>query len=263
MLFSGKGSRKNISTGKIGLALGGGAALGGFHIGVLKAIDELNIPIHVISGTSIGAFIATLFAFGKGWQEIRDLALDLNWFNISKVTLSQFGLLSNEKLGEIIKNSFGNVTFEQSEIQLAVVATDLAAGKKVVLSEGEVIPAVLASACLPGVFKPVELDKMMLVDGGLLENVPVSPLKEMGAKTIIAVDLMASAMRHTPKNIIEVLTKSYSLVFVSSTKIKLDDADIMISPDLSDFNLIDTKQTRKLLDVGYRSARSALTEEDR
>ena len=174
---------------KIGLALGGGAVLGAAHIGVLKAIEEFNIPISYIAGTSIGAIISAFYAFGKNWEEMAILLKGLNWLDISRISLSQFGLLSNKKLGKLITDNLGDVTFDEACIPLAMIATDITSGEKVVLKSGNVAAAVMASSCIPGIFIPVEIDNRLLVDGELVENVPVTPLKEMGANFIISVDL--------------------------------------------------------------------------
>ncbi len=173
----------------IGLAFGGGAVLGAAHIGVLKAIEEFNIPISYIAGTSIGAIISAFYAFGKNWEEMAILLKGLNWLDISRISLSQFGLLSNKKLGKLITDNLGDVTFDEACIPLAMIATDITSGEKVVLKSGNVAAAVMASSCIPGIFIPVEIDNRLLVDGELVENVPVTPLKEMGANFIISVDL--------------------------------------------------------------------------
>lgn len=101
---------------KTGLALGGGAILGVAHVGVLRALTELNIPVSMVSGTSIGAFIAALFAFGKSWQEIREIAFDLDWLDISGLALSQYGLLSNKKFGDIVTELLGHKNIEDASI---------------------------------------------------------------------------------------------------------------------------------------------------
>ncbi|MDZ7797262.1 MAG: patatin-like phospholipase family protein [Candidatus Marinimicrobia bacterium] len=121
---------------KIGLALGGGAVLGAAHIGVLKAIEELDIPIHCIAGTSIGAFVAAFYANGKGWEEIRDIAMDLKWLDLSGLSLSKLGLLSNEKMGKFVEKHLGRSTIEDANIPLAMIATNIASGEKIVLQKG-------------------------------------------------------------------------------------------------------------------------------
>lgn len=166
---------------KIGLALGGGAVLGAAHIGVLKALEDYGYEITSITGTSIGAFVASLYAFGLPVAEIEKLALKLRWIDISELSLSQFGLLSNENLGDIVIENITGENIEESKIPLAVIATNITSGEKVVLKEGNIKSAVMASTCLPGVFIPVNINNDLLIDGGVTENVPVSPLLEMGA----------------------------------------------------------------------------------
>ncbi|MBU0517400.1 patatin-like phospholipase family protein, partial [bacterium] len=106
----------------IGLALGGGAVLGAAHVGVLRAIDEFKIPIHYISGTSIGAFMAALYAFGMKWREIEEIAVDLNWLDVSGIALSQYGVISNRRLGKVLDRHIGDKTFADLSLPLAVVA---------------------------------------------------------------------------------------------------------------------------------------------
>lgn len=241
---------------KIGLALGGGGVLGAAHIGVLKAVEEMELPIHAIAGTSIGAFIAAFYAFGKNWQEIESIATDLNWLDASEISLSQFGILSNEKLGDIIIEHFGEVSFDQAEVPLAMVATDIYSGDKVVLKEGDVARAVMASTCVPGIFNPVEMNDMLLVDGGIVENVPISPLQEMGAEYFIAVALGSGSTRDRPENIIDVVLRAFYFTLESATKMRIKDANLLIKPDLGSASLINTDQTQDLIEKGYDEAKS-------
>ena len=159
----------------IGLALGGGVFLGAAHIGVLRAIDEFNIKISHIAGTSIGALIAALYAFRKSWEDIKSIALELGWFDISGLSLSKYGLLSNKNVGKIITDTLGDVKFEDSNIPLAAIATDISTGNKVVLTKGRVADGVMASTCIPGVFLPVEINGELLVDGVLSKTFRLLP----------------------------------------------------------------------------------------
>lgn len=243
---------------KIGLALGGGAVLGAAHIGVLKALEERNIPIHSIAGTSIGAFIAALYAFGKTWKDIEEVALDLRWMDISAMSLSQYGLLTNEKLGETLNDMLGPVEFKSARIPLAMIATDISNGEKVILRKGDVAKAVMASTCIPGVFIPIEIENKLLVDGGILENVPLSPLQEMGAESIIGVDLNAQHTYKKPDNIIDVLVNTFDMTLMNATKMQTEEADVLITPDLSAFNLLDTDQVADLIQQGYNEAKAVL-----
>lgn len=239
---------------KIGLALGGGAALGAVHIGVLKAIDELDINIEYISGTSIGSLIAALYAFGKSPEQIKDVALKLNWLDVSKLKISKYGILNNSKIKSFIRDQIGNVSFDNSKIPLSVVATDLISRKKVVLSKGLVGDAVLASTCIPGIFSPVKQNDMLLVDGGVVENVPVPTLEELGAKFKISVDLTSHRKATKPKNVVDVIISSINLAMMSSTIRNTSKADIQISPNLGKFSPIDSKKTKELIDIGYSTS---------
>ncbi|MBN2232234.1 MAG: patatin-like phospholipase family protein [Deltaproteobacteria bacterium] len=243
---------------EIGLALGGGAVLGAAHIGVLRAVEELDIHVDGIAGTSVGAFIGTLFAFGKGWREIRDIVTGLDWMDISAVSLSQYGLLSNGKLGKTIVSLLGHADISAARIPLAIIATDISSGRKVVLTEGDTAAAVMASTCIPGVYIPVEIGDRMLIDGGISENVPVSPLREMGVRTVIGVNLHAFHSFEPPKHIIDILTNTVVLTMMNITRLQTDQADIRITPDLSGFNIIDTDQIPALIECGYRAARTIL-----
>lgn len=240
---------------KIGLALGGGAVLGTAHIGVLKALDEFNIKISFISGTSIGSLIAAFTAFGFNWKSIKEIALSLDWMDISTISLSQYGLLSNKNIGELISDKIKNPNFESSSIPLAVITTDISNGKKVILTKGKVDKAVMASTSIPGLFAPVEINNDLLVDGGIVENVPISPLKKFGADYIIAVDLNAGRNQKRPENIIEVLLNTFDFTIMTATKLQTEEADMLIKPDLSKYNMVETNQIDNLFDEGYNEAK--------
>src|SRR6056297_3269101 len=148
-LNSRKNKMKLFRKNKIGLALGGGAVLGAAHVGVLKHLHEKQIKIDAIAGTSIGAFVASLYAFGKSPGEIEDIARELNWMDVSKLSLSQHGLLSNKKLGKTLHEVLGDVNIEDADIKLAMIATNISTGEKVVLEKGNLAKAVTASTCIP------------------------------------------------------------------------------------------------------------------
>jgi NTE family protein len=243
---------------KIGLALGGGAVLGAAHVGVLRVLEEFNISVSYLAGTSIGAFVSALYAFNKNWKEIEKIAMHLNWLDVSRLSLSQYGLLSNKKLGELVTEIIGDVDFDQANIPVAMIATDISNGKKIVLKEGNVATSVMASTCIPGVFVPVEIKDKLLVDGAIVENVPITPVREMGADFIIGVDLIANHSHKKPKNIVEVLINSFDFIIMTASKLQSEEADILIKPDLSSFNIVETDQTADLIEKGYLEAKSIL-----
>ncbi len=251
-LFHGKAADK-----KTGLALGCGAVLGAAHVGVLRAIEEHGIKIDAVAGTSIGALVAALYAFGRNWKDIGEVARHLNWFDISGLSPSQYGLLNNQKMGKKIRDLLGEVSFNETRIPLAIVTADISKGEKVVLREGDVGKAVIASSCIPGVFKPVQYDGRMLVDGGIMENVPIEPLRDMGMGYVIGVDLNTRHSYKKPRHIIDVIMNATLIMMNTATKIQTSKADLMITPDLSPFNLVDTGQVDDLIVEGYLEAKKS------
>lgn len=239
---------------RTGLAFGGGVVLGAAHIGVLRAMDEQGFTADCVSGTSIGSFIAAMYAFGKSWRDIRDVALEVDWGDLSGLTISGYGLLSNRKFGEIVRQQLGSSRIEEAPIPLAIVATDVCTGSKVVLREGDVAKAVMASSSIPGIFCPVEYGAMMLVDGVLTENVPISPLREMGADTIVCIDLLGRHTFRRPEHLASLLINAFYSAMRSLSQIQIRDADLVISPDLSRYNLVDMSAVPDILESGYREA---------
>lgn len=243
---------------RVGLALGGGAVLGAAHIGVLRAMDELGIEAGWISGTSIGSFIAALHAFGKGWHELESVALELDWSDLSGITFSGYGLLSNRKFGAIVNRLLGSSRIEEAPVPLAIVATDVSSGRKVVMRSGDVGLAVMASSSVPGIFQPVAYRDMLLADGVLTENVPVSPLRTMSASPIVCVDLLGRHQFRKPENLATLLLNSFYSALRAMSQIQIQGADLVIRPDLSSFSLVDMTAVPDIIDAGYREARSAI-----
>ncbi|MDB4297735.1 patatin-like phospholipase family protein [Flavobacteriaceae bacterium] len=237
---------------KIGLALGGGAVLGAAHVGVLKAIEELGLEIECIAGTSIGSLVASLYAFDNNLERVKDIAVEISWKDISALSISKFGLLSNNKIAEFMEENIGDANIENARIPLAILATNITNGQKVILRSGNVGKAVRASTCIPGIFNPVTIKGTILVDGGISENIPISAVEEMGATLIIGVDLNANHGNHKPKNMVDVLQNSFHFALQSAVKSQSKRADIIIAPDLSEFDMIHTSQTKKLIKKGYK-----------
>jgi NTE family protein len=178
---------------KIGFALGGGGARGLSHIGVLKVLDEYGIVPDIVSGTSIGAIIGALYSGGHKPAEIEQLVLGLNWkklVSLVDVTLPVSGLFQGKRLVALLKSIIGDLTFQQLQYAFSCVATDIINGEQVVLKEGSLIEAVRASISLPGIFTPVSISGRFLVDGGLINTVPVSICRDMGADYVVGVNVI-------------------------------------------------------------------------
>ncbi len=176
---------------KIGLALGSGSSRGLAHIGVIKVLEENNIPIDFIAGSSIGAMIGGFYAAGLDIKRIEEIALETNWrkmFSLIDPHLKQ-GLVGGKKVKTFIENHINGKKFEDCEIPFAAVATDLKTGEVVVLNKDEIAQSIRASISLPLIFKPVEINGRILADGGLSAPVPVENVRNMGADLVIAVNL--------------------------------------------------------------------------
>lgn len=184
--------RDAVSKGlKIGLALGGGAARGCAHIGVLRALEEKSIPVGCIAGTSIGAMVGAVYASG-GMNHLEELLLKMDLLQLLSyfdVVFPHSGLVDGRKVTELLRGILGDRSFDDLSVPFAAVATDLRDGSEVVLSSGDVIDAVRASIAVPGVFTPFVTDDALLVDGGLVDPVPVNVVRSLGAEFVIAVDL--------------------------------------------------------------------------
>ncbi len=243
---------------RLGLALSGGATRGFAHIGVLQAFEENGIKPDFLSGTSIGAFAAALYAFGIPLPEIRSVAQGMTPVSVSKLKLSRYALFSNEELARLIQSKIGKARIEDAAIPLAVIAVDIGSGRKIVLCRGEVAPAVMASNAVPGIYRPVVIDGRMLVDGGIMEDVPISPLRPMGADTIVAVNLSADRRYRPPEDIIDVLLNAFDLAIDEDTKEQVKAADILIEPQLADFRRMDVRQIDALIAEGHRAAAASI-----
>lgn len=245
---------------KIGLALSGGSALGICHIGAIKALRENNIPIDCVSGTSAGAVVAAALAFDVPLEKMIEISHSLSWSNISRFGYSKLGLNSNEPVAGIIQEMIGDVDIENSPMPLAIVATDIDTGEKVIFRKGKIADAVRASTCIPAFFVPVQIGKRKLVDGGLVENLPTSPLKEMGADIIIGINLGQWRSYKETENILDVITNSYGILMRPQNHTHDDENGIFIEPHLEKFTPSDFEKVGELMEIGYQAANCVISE---
>ena len=187
---------------KIGLALGSGAARGFAHIGVLKVLDEEKIPIDFIAGTSIGAFIGAIYASGVSAKDMEDLVLNLDRRKTTSFftpTIPYSGLVEGRRITEFLKSIIGNPNIEDLNIPFAAIATDVMSGREVIMTKGSAVEAVRASISIPGIFTPSKYNGNFLVDGGLVNPVPVNCVRDMGADFVIAVNILPSPEKEIHK----------------------------------------------------------------
>lgn len=219
--------KKRLFAGTVGLALGSGSARGWAHIGVIRALTEAGIHVDYIAGTSIGALVGAVYASG-GIETLENVVLQLDWKQIAyffDVVLPKSGLLDGKRVSAFIRRHVKEINIEELPIPFWAVATDLGTGNEVILKEGDIIEAVRASISVPGIFTPVKKNGTILVDGGLVNPVPVSVAREMGADFVIAVDLNHNIVGRkeskisTPDSNFELLEKKNGLLSVQRHKI--------------------------------------------
>ncbi|MEI6650554.1 MAG: patatin-like phospholipase family protein [Candidatus Moraniibacteriota bacterium] len=243
---------------KIGLALSGGSAVGIAHVGAVRALREAGIDIACISGTSAGSVVAACVAFDVPEERMLEISRKLSWSNVSDFGYSKLGLNSNRPVGDLVKKLVGDVRIEDAHIPLAIVAADIDTGEKVVFRKGNLAEAVMASTCIPGYFVPVETDGRLLVDGGIVENLPMSPLRTMRADIRVGIDLGYWRTLQKTKTILDVITNSYSILVDNQSDPSTCKGGIIIRPHLEDFTVSDFKRMDELIDVGYKTTKSAI-----
>lgn len=272
----------------IGVALSGGAALGLAHIGVIRYFEEHHIPIDKIGGTSMGGLIGGLYAAGMDSNEIRAVVKSADWnalLNPSPPFADQpivdkqnwhrtfgdltlrfgkrfslpSGLNPGESLSLLLSRStigYANISdFDQLPTPFRCVATDLVSGNSVVLAKGSLPVAMRATMALPGVFTPVKVDNMILVDGGVLQNIPVDAVREMGASIVIAIALEAPDPKPEQfKTLSDVMKQTIALAVANNAERSLQKADLVISVDTKRFSGTDYSRWREIIEAGYRAA---------
>ncbi len=246
---------------KVGLALSGGAARGIAHIGVLKYLKEKEIRPSCIAGTSAGSIVGGLFCSGKTVGEIEEVAVNISWKDLVKTLIPRKGLIDSKKLHKILKEHLGKISFDELEVPLVVNAVDLLSGEEIVIEEGVVADAVLASCAIPGIFTPVKRDKYLLVDGGMLDNLPAALLKDKDLDHIVSVNVGAqNPLQDKPGTIFEILVQSFHIIRRQRDKAGYENTDTLIEPDLGDIAFHDISQVEELIKRGYEAAKDALAD---
>ncbi len=251
---------KTSNTG-IGLALGGGAARGIAHIGVIKVLQEEQIPVRAVAGTSIGSIMGALYCSGMGWEQMWEVASEITWGELVQPTISGMGLVKTDKLERYIEKLLQEVTFQELTIPLQVVAFDIVRARQHILNTGSVARAVRASASIPGVFEPILEETRMLVDGGVSDNLPVRVLTEDAAMPTVAVDLNPwSESESTPQNLVGITFRAFMVLMWNTSQEGRSAADCVIQPDIGHIAYHELDKREELLEAGEKAARNALDE---
>lgn len=221
---------------RIGLALGGGAARGFAHIGVIKALESQGIVVDVVAGTSAGSLVGALYAAGNDGFALNKLALDMDEATISDWSVPFFstatGVLKGEGLQNYVNKALHNVPIESLKKPFGAVATDLGSGLPILFRRGNAGLAVRASSAVPGVFQPVKIGSHSYVDGGLVSPVPVRFAREMGADFVIAVNISSRPDPQASASSVGMLLQTFSIMGQSINRQELKEADIVIQPSL-------------------------------
>lgn len=246
----------------IAIALSGGAARCIAHLGVIEVLIREGIPVEAVSGTSGGALVGALFASGRfSPEDLVRLAEEVSWRRFARPVLSVRGLLSSLKVRRFVEDLIGEMTFSQTILPFAAVASDLMTGARVVLREGSVGSAVQASCSLPVIFKPTEYGNRWLVDGGIVSQIPVRAAREeLGGRFVIAVDVNFGGMDGvpTPRNSIQIAIHMASLVARRNAEEEGRTADFMIPVNIKGIGLTDLHLRKELLNRGRLAAEGAL-----
>ena len=246
-------------TPAIGLALGGGFARGLAHIGLLKVLEEENIPVKFVAGTSVGAVIGAIYCSGVSAKEMEARARSVRFKDFARWTVSRMGFASNDRMTVMLNRFLKVETFEELQIPLAVTATDFLSGEPVIFRSGSLIDPIRASCAYPGMFLPVSIDGRLMVDGMLAYSVPTTPVREMGAERVIAVYLRAHwANGSMPRHIFEVVGQCFSIAQGKMCSLWQKDADVVVEPDVAGFSYDCFERCDELVRLGEQAARAVL-----
>lgn len=237
----------------IGLALSSGAARGLAHIGVLKALKEHNIEVDYMAGSSAGALIGSVYCCGVDPVMLEKIAENIDRSLWTDFTVPRRGFIKGKNVEDLIKLLTGNRNIEDLDKKLAIVATDLRTSSKYVFTEGPIYKAVRASISIPGIFVPVKIKDAVLVDGGVIDRVPASIVKDMGADIVIAVDVGFSGQQGRINHIFDVILQSIDVMSKLITSQNIVHADIIIEPPLSHIKPSRFEQVQECVRIGYNS----------
>lgn len=243
---------------RIGLALGGGAAKGFAHIGVIKMLEANGIKAEFVAGTSAGSVVGAMYAAGMDAYRMQQHALVLDEASIRDISLFSGGLIKGLKLQDYVNGMVGNKPIEALRLPFAVVATQLETGQRTVFTRGNTGQAVRASSSVPGVFEPVKIGKFNYVDGGIVSPVPVDAARQLGADLVIAVDISSKASGKAPADLLGIVNQSIMIMGQKLGEQELARADVVIRPRVNAIGPTEFAQRNQAIMEGERAAQAAM-----
>ncbi len=243
---------------RIGLALGGGAARGFAHIGVIQVLEENGIKPDLVAGTSAGSLVAALYASGKTGAELGALADSMDESAFTDWSFPGRGLIRGEGLAKYVRDNTGGLRIEQMRVPLGIVATDLDSGDAILFQRGDPGVAVRASSAVPAVFQPVRIGLREYVDGGLVAPVPVRFARQMGADLVIAVDISAAPDGNPTGDAMRMLLQTFAIMGRSINTFELHDADVLLRPKLPHVSGADFTARKRAIQAGREAMQSQL-----
>lgn len=249
---------RELRAPKLGLALGGGAARGFAHVGVIQVLEENGYTPQLVAGTSAGSLVASLYAAGSNGAALERLAKDMDEAAITDWTFPLRGVIKGEALANYVRQQTAGKLIEQMTLPLGIVATDLASGEAVLFRRGDTGAAVRASSAVPSVFQPVKIGSKEYVDGGLASPVPVRFAREMGAEVVLAVDISTPPTGSAPQEAFGMLMQTFSIMSRSINNWELKSAELVIRPELSAVKGSDFSAKLKAIAAGRAAMIAAL-----
>jgi NTE family protein len=231
------------------------------HIGVLKVLEEENIPVSIVAGTSVGALIGAAYCSGLSIEELETVSRSCRFTTFARWTVSRYGFASNDRMVAFLTRILKVKTFEELRIPLAVTATDFNSGEGAVFHSGAIIDTIRASCAYPGMFLPVNIHGRWLVDGMLSNPVPTRPLREMDVDRVLAVHLKGQWSKDgAPRHLFDVIGQSFAIAQDQMSHLWRGAADLVVEPDVSGFAYDDFKRAAELIRAGEQAMHRALPE---
>lgn len=245
---------------KVGLALGSGGLRGIAHIGVLRVLERERIPVDFIAGCSIGSIVGALYAAGLDSETLYKLAKNLKRRHWLDFIIPKMGLVAGDRALEMFRLLTQRKHFDQLNIPLAIVATELTKGTEMIFTEGEVASAIRASISVPGVFTPFPINDMLFVDGAVLNPTPTDIVYNMGADIVLAVDLVPAGAVSNITNLFDVIIQSIDVMERELFKNRLHYCDVLIKPDVAHISPSSFNQVEECVELGEKAMEAALPE---